>query len=210
MATFTETYKPRTLQEIVLPEKIRKIAYKFATNPSEDALFFCGKRGTGKTSLAYLIAKELRAQVVHVPSQKCTVERVNEIVKECSYLPMFAESNWRVVIVDEADHMSSAAQLAFLSILDDSNRLPNTLFIFTANQSDGLEDRFMDRVKLLDFSGYGMLQPMIDFLKSVWAKESGKMSQAALIEPDFARILKNNQNSLRGALQDLELEILGA
>ena len=36
------------------------------------------------------------------------------------------------------------------------------------------------------------------------------MKQAALIEPDFARILKNNQNSMRGALNDIEMELLSA
>ena len=210
MATLTEKYRPMTIDAMVLPDKIRRIVGRIVAEPQADALFLCGKKGTGKTTLAYLVAGALKAQVVAIGSQKCTVDRINDVIKECAYVPMFSDSNWRVVIIDEADRMSPAAQLALLSVLDDAGRLPNTLFIFTANQSEGLEDRFMDRVKLLDFSGYGMLQPMVEYLSRVWQAECGRMKQAALIEPDFARILKNNQNSMRGALNDIEMELLSA
>jgi len=42
---------------------------------------------------------------------------------------------------DEADRMSKAAQLHLLSKLDATAFPPNTIFIFTANATDGLEDR---------------------------------------------------------------------
>ena len=42
------------------------------------------------------------------------------------------------MLVDEADRMTPAAQLALLSKLDATAIPPNTIFIFTCNETDGL------------------------------------------------------------------------
>jgi hypothetical protein len=56
------------------------------------------------------------------------------------------------------DHstLTSAAQLALLSKLDSTDPAPNTIWIFTANDTERLERRFLSRCKVLDFSSYGL------------------------------------------------------
>jgi replication-associated recombination protein RarA len=204
----TEKYRPKRIAEFAGLEKPRKILGCFVSAPCEDAWLFVGKPGTGKTTMGLALAKELNAQFVHIPSQRCSAIAIEDLRRECSYLPMYGD--WRVVLVDEADQMTEGAQLALLSLLDSTARPVRTIFVFTANETAGLEPRFLSRCKVLEFSSYGLLAPAVDLLRAVWRNESGNMKQPALLEPDYARILKNNQNNIRGALQALEMELLAA
>jgi hypothetical protein len=107
------------------------------------------------------------------------------------------------VIVDEADQMSPAAQLAFLSLLDATGFPPNTVFIFTGNSTDGLEARFMSRVKLLPFSKEGMAPKIVELLATIWAQEAG-----TALPPNFTRIVKDSCNNVRDSINTLEVELM--
>ena len=58
---WTEKYRPRKLDDIVGLDLIKKKIAFYVENPSEfpQCMIFCGKAGTGKTSMAYVIANEL-------------------------------------------------------------------------------------------------------------------------------------------------------
>ncbi len=109
-----------------------------------------------------------------------------------------------LVIVDEADQMSYPAQLAFLSLLDSTGFPPNTIFIFTGNDTANLEARFMSRVRLLEFSSYGISKDVTELLQRVWMRETANPVET----PNFARIVKDSANNVRGALMALETEIM--
>jgi hypothetical protein len=77
------------------------------------------------------------------------------------------------------------AQLAFLSLLDATAFPPNTIFVFTGNDTTNLESRFMSRVRLLEFSSYGIAAPVSELLQRVWQSEThGK----AGLGPNFQRL----------------------
>ncbi|MCZ6490297.1 MAG: AAA family ATPase [Acidobacteria bacterium] len=153
---------------------------------------------TGKTTMALALAKAIKAELVHVPSQKCTAAMVDGLRQRCAYIPMFA--TWRIVLVDEADRMTENAQLALLSLLDATDAPAKTIWIFTCNDTEGLEKRFLSRCIQIPFSSYGLNGAGSSFLQGVWEAEKGAMRQPSLIDPDFARILKNSGNNLRDAL----------
>lgn len=108
-----------------------------------------------------------------------------------------------LVLIDEADQMTPAAQISLLSKLDATNFPPNTIFIFTCNASDRLEPRFLSRLRTVEFSSYGMATEAVALLARIWQLEA-----PGLQTPNFARIVKESNNNVRESLMKLETELL--
>src|SRR5258708_6394782 len=101
--------------------------------------------------------------------------------------------------------MTEGAQLALLSKLDSTAAPPSTIWIFTCNSTEGLEKRFLSRCRVLEFSSYGLREPLVTFLAKVWDIETSSNPNV----PNFERIAKDATNNCRDALMRLEVEILG-
>ena len=147
-----EKYRPKKIEDFVGLERIRRVMRQLIACPFASSWLFVGASGTGKTTMAMAVAAELGAELIHIPSRECDLDTVRDTCEHCRCVPMFSKSGWYVVLVDEADHMTAAAQLAFLSKLDATAAPPKTIFIFTANEVSGLEDRFISRCRRLEFS----------------------------------------------------------
>jgi replication-associated recombination protein RarA len=206
----TEKYRPTTVDGFVGLEKPRKVMAKLAANPFPSAWYFLGSSGTGKTTLALALAAQMPAELHHIASKECTLETVQNLARQCHYMPRMAD-DWRpcrmhVCLIDEADQMSYPAQLAFLSLLDATAFPPNTIFVFTGNDTANLEARFMSRVHLLEFSSYGIAKDAAELLGRVWEAETDNQVE----RPNFVRIVKESNNNVREALNRLQVEIMMA
>ncbi len=102
--------------------------------------------------------------------------------------------------------MSKPAQLALLSKLDATAFPPSTIFFFTCNTVEGLEDRFLSRTRQIPFQSHGMAEQTASLLERIWQSEVGETADA----PNFLRIVRDSQNNVRDALMSLETEILAA
>jgi len=80
-----------------------------------------------------------------------------------------------------------------------------TIFIFTANDTGTLEPRFLSRVRVLEFSSYGMRGELAALLSRVWEAETGSAGSL-----NWERIAKESNTNVRDALQVLEVELLAA
>ncbi len=198
-----EKYRPRHIAEFAGLEKQRKILGKLAAHPYPSAWLFVGPPGVGKTSMALALAEEMRAETHHIGSQQCKLDTLEETVRRCHYVPL--SGGFHVVICDEADAMSDAAQKYLLSKLDSSEPVPNTVWIFTANQTDRLEARFLSRCRVLEFSSYGMSDAICEYLAGVWHAEGGNGNC-----PNLKRLVAESHNSVRESLMRLELELMAA
>jgi replication-associated recombination protein RarA len=199
--SLAEKYRPRALSEFVGLEKPRKILSKLAANPFESAWLFVGPPGVGKTSMALAVASQLGAEVHHIGSQQCKLDTLEDTVRQCNYVPL--HGGFHVVICDEADAMSDAAQKYLLSKLDSSEPVPQTIWIFTCNATDRLEPRFLSRCRVLEFSSYGLNGALVELLARVWEAES-----SGAPAPNLERLSRGN--NVRECLMKLEIELMGA
>lgn len=155
--------------------------------------------------MAIALANEIGAEIHHIGSQECNLQTLQDTCSHCNYVPMYGK-RFHLILVDEADRMSEAAQLYLLSKLDSTGMIPNTIWIFTSNDSSRLQDRFLSRTMQLEFSSYGMSSEATELLTRIWASEVG----AQVPTPNFGRIVKDSQNNIRESLMRLETEILAA
>jgi replication-associated recombination protein RarA len=200
MTPLVDKYKPLRLSEFAGLRGPCGVLTKLTANPYPSAWLLIGESGLGKTTAAFAVGLEMKAQVHHLASRQCDLEAVDRLVSSCRCAPMFAESRYHVAIVDEADRMTQAAQLAFLSVLDGTVPCPNTVFFFTTNDPSNLEVRFRSRCRPLHFRPEA--EAHTAFLRAVWAKET------TLPAPDLAAILASAGGNLRSALNTLEVELI--
>ena len=202
-AALTERYRPATVAAFVGLDKPKRVCAKLAAKPFESAWLFIGASGTGKTTMALALADMIPAELHHIPSQNCNLETIERVRRTCQYVPA-AGKKFHLVLVDEADRMTDAAQVALLSKLDSTDFPPNTIFVFTCNATDRLEARFLSRLRTVEFSSYGMSKEAAALLEAVWQAEAPAGADA----PNFARIVKDSNNNIREALMRLETELL--
>lgn len=207
----TDKYAPSEIGEFVGLDKVKNAMTRLTSKPFKSSWWFEGNSGTGKTRMAFAVGKALPAEVHHIPARQCTLDEVERVFAKCQYHAHNPQDlreayDWHLIIVDEADLMSQPAQDAFLSFLDNSRPTGNTIVIFTANGHESMHDRFMSRVRPLPFSSYGISSAVVELLQRVWLRETSNPIET----PNFARIVKENNNNVRGALMALETEIMCA
>jgi DNA polymerase III gamma/tau subunit len=200
--SLAEKYRPQTIGEFVGLERPKKVLSAFCKRPTSGAWLFVGPSGVGKSTMALALAEELQAELHKIPSQKCNAQTIEDTVRQCWYAPM-TPGGFHVVLCDEADAMTNAGQLQLLSKLDSTDPAPNTIWIFTANDTERLERRFLSRCKMLEFSSYGMSEDIATYLDHVWHSEGGNGNA-----PDLVRLAKDSRNNVRDCLMRLEVELM--
>jgi len=200
----TEKYRPRKVADFIGLDKPKKLCSRLIAAPFDSAWLFVGASGMGKTTLALALAEEMQAELHHIPSQSCTVDALRDVRAKCAYLPAMGK-RVHLVLIDEADQMSIAAQLALLSMLDSTDRPEQTIFIFTCNETGRFQDRFLSRCMVVEFSSYGVAKDAAEMLARIWQDEANGADI-----PNFSRIVKESNNNIRAALTELQKQLLFA
>lgn len=142
----TEKYRPKTLEEIVLPDRIKNI---FKDGLNENYIFY-GHFGTGKTSLARILIgtySKDKAFLELNSSYFTSIEVLrNEVDKFCKTVPMFeTNDDIKYVFLDEFERVSPQFQDAFKAFVEKYNK--NVRFILNTNHFDkiskGIKSRFI-------------------------------------------------------------------
>jgi DNA polymerase III gamma/tau subunit len=200
--SLAEKYRPTHIADFIGLDRPKKVLAAFAKRPASGAWLFVGPSGVGKSTMALALAADLQAELHKIPSQKCNAQSIEDTVRCCWYAPLM-QGGFHVVLADEADQMTSAAQLALLSKLDSTDPAPNTIWIFTANGTERLERRFQSRCKVLEFSSYGLAGEIATYLDTIWHAEGGNGNA-----PDLERMAKDSRNNVRDCLMRLEVELM--
>jgi replication-associated recombination protein RarA len=213
--SLTEKYRPKTLAGLWGQPKVVQFLQRFARLPYSTALLFQGETGTGKTSAALVLAAELGCAVDQselggvwvIASGEQSADAVRETCRRMWQTP-FAGSGWKVVIVNEVDRMSAAAETIWLDRLE--NLPPRTVVVFTTNYPDKLSARLRDRCVRVEFESRAkrLVGPARDLLAAVWRAETGNAPDRPLLEGIVKDSIQSGQVSLRRAMQLLSTALL--
>lgn len=115
---WTEKYRPKTLHEIVNQAEIIERLERFVKQKSMPNCLFAGPPGTGKTTAALCLAMDLFGKQYHKnylelnASDERGIDVVRTTVKDFARTISMAEAPFKVLVLDEADNMTSDAQQA--------------------------------------------------------------------------------------------------
>lgn len=154
---WVEKYRPTKISEVVDQTGITKSIESLLKKPSEmPHMIFSGSAGVGKTTMALCIARELLGAYMkdHLLELNASDERginmVREKVKKFSNYAAFAEIPFKIIILDEADEMTSDAQTALRRIIEDASRICR--FILIANNVSKIINPLQSRCAVFKFT----------------------------------------------------------
>ena len=137
-----EKYRPSTLENYVGNEHIKKSIQQYLNQGDIQHFIFQGPAGTGKTTLAKIIVKNLDCDYLYInASDERGIETIRDKVSGFSSVMSFKPI--KVVILDEADFLTIQAQASLRNIIETFSR--TTRFILTCNFVERIIDPLQSR-----------------------------------------------------------------
>jgi len=181
---WVEKYRPSKLSEIVNQTEVIGSLEALIKDPTDmPHLMFSGSAGVGKTTAALCIAKQILGEY----SKDYTLElnasdergigMVREKVKKFSRYAGMADIPFKIIILDEADEMTSDAQTALRRIIEDTAKYCR--FILIANNISKIIDPIQSRCATFKFTSIPE-EDVIYHLEGIAKKEKVKADKKGL------------------------------
>lgn len=147
---FVEKYRPNRVSECVLPAHIKDELQPFLDKQEIPHLIFAGSAGSGKTTCGFAIADELGADLLFInASQESGIDTIRTKVIQFASTVSF-DNNLKIVLLDEAEKLSAAAQDSLKSIIEQFSK--NTRFMLTTNNKNRIIDPIQSRCTIFNFA----------------------------------------------------------
>ena len=184
---WVEKYRPKKISEIVNQKDIKGSLSALLKNQEEmPHLLFSGSAGVGKTTMALCISQEILGDkwkdytLELNASDERGINMVRERVKKFSrFAGLDTEIPFKIIILDEADEMTSDAQTALRRIIEDTAKFCR--FILIANNISKIINPIQSRCAVFKFSQIDEKE-ITTHLKDVLKKEKGKADEKGLKE----------------------------
>ena len=153
---WVEKYRPKSIDECILPEGIKKTFSDFLKRGEIPNMLLSGPPGIGKTTVAKALCNELGADfyVINGSDEGRFLDTVRNSAKNfASTVSLTSEAKHKVIIIDEADNTTPDVQLLLRASIEEFSR--NCRFIFTCNYRNKIIEPLHSRCAVIEFSVNG-------------------------------------------------------
>jgi len=178
---WVEKYRPDTIDNYICGDQLRDIVRDFISRKDIPHLLFHGSAGTGKTTLAKILTKNIPCDVMYVNASDNTgVDFVRDKIKPFASSMGFHEL--KVVILDEADYMSTNSQASLRNLMETYSK--STRFILTCNYVEKIIAPLISRSQVFRLEPPAMKDVAV-YVKTILDNENIKYTM-----PDIASVTK--------------------
>ena len=202
---WVEKYRPKTIEECILPSETKKTFIGFLSKGEVPNLLLSGPAGCGKTTVATALCEELGADyyVINGSDEGRFLDTVrNQAINFASTVSITSGAKHKVIIIDEADNTTHDVQLLLRANIEDF--YGNCRFIFTCNYKNKIIEPLHSRCAVVDFSirGKQKQEIAVEFFKRlnvILEKERVEYDKKVIVElinkhfPDWRRVLNECQ-----------------
>ncbi|NAY89690.1 MAG: replication factor C small subunit, partial [Desulfurococcales archaeon] len=180
---WAEKYRPKSLDDIVNQEDIVVRLKKFVEEKNVPHMLFTGPPGTGKTTAALAFAHDLYGESYQQyilemnASDERGIDDIRTKVKEFARARVVGSVPFKLIILDEADNMTSDAQQALRRMME--NFTATSRFILIANYGSKIIEPIQSRAALFRFVPLSK-ELVVQRLKWIASKEKVEYDERAL------------------------------
>jgi len=202
---WVEKYRPKTIEECILPKGIKETFQNFLDKGEIPNMLLAGPAGCGKTTVAKALCNQLGVDfyVINGSDEGRFLDTVRNTAKNfASTVSLSSTARHKVIIIDEADNTTNDVQLLLRAFIEEFHG--NCRFIFTCNYKNKLLEPLHSRCTVVEFGikgkdRQGLAASFFKRIREILDREGIEYEDKVIVElinkhfPDWRRVLNECQ-----------------
>ena len=214
---WVEKYRPKTIEETILPAGLKKIFSKIVEQGEIPNLILSGTSGLGKTTVARALCNELDLDVLQVnASEESGIDTLRSKIKQFASSVSLHSGKHKVVLLDEADYLNAqSTQPALRAFIEEFSA--SCRFILTCNFKNRIIEPLHSRCSVIEFNTNKddlakLCVQFLERLETILSDEKVSYNKQVVAElimkyaPDWRRVLNECQKF--SSTGELESDVL--